>query len=117
MAVLQLAFGFRPAWGAADYADEMDNRLSLEALLVDAVGVARQGVETTPTRQPLLVTDPSTLPGALDVFTRVGGMRGFVSALADGKRRLTDGELALGKDVVYTFTADAEAIRRAARFY
>jgi hypothetical protein len=101
---LQLAFGFRPAWAAADYADEIDDRVSLEALLVDAVGIARHGVETTPTEQPLLVTDPSTLPGALDMVTKVGGIRGWFSALADGKHALTDAELALGKAVVYTFT-------------
>ena len=60
---------------------------------------------------------PSTLPDALDVIRRVGGIRGFVAALVDGKQGLSDEELALGRDVVHTFMTDAVGIRRAARFY
>jgi hypothetical protein len=81
------------------------------------VGIARQGAENIPTEQPLLTTDPSRRPRALEVVRQVGGIRGFNSVLAGGRHRLTDAELALGKDVAYMFTVDADAIKRAARFY
>jgi hypothetical protein len=108
---------FRSTPPALNYADEKADRLSLEALLVDAVGAARRGVESTSTDQPLLTTDPSGLGDALDVVRRVGGIGGFVGALSDGKHRLTDAELELAREVVSTFTADVDAIRRAVRFY
>ena len=117
IAALQLAFGFKPAWEVANYADESDQDLSLEALLIDAIGVARRTAKSTPSEQPVLVTNPSTLPDALDVLRRVGGIRGFVAALVDSKQGLSDEELALGRDVVHTFVAEAVEIRRAARFY
>jgi hypothetical protein len=118
-ALVQMTLGCDPLWDTNNYRSQDDPAdLSVEELVVRSLGLApAQGLVQGPLGQLLMGCDPFTLPDSLAVLISTRMITAVASAFNSATDPLSIEDLSLGREVVRTFSDNAQAFTRSAVLY